>query len=526
MGKKIPVDLSIIRVLSDSFFFSMSRVAVLVLKPFKGIILGNLLGPRLYGILNIPAPYLLIANMLSNIGFSTSVLKLMPGYLHEGRPDLARMIYRSSAFLTVVLSSLWAVLLLVFSPWIADTFAHEPDAVNPMRLYALIIPFLAVNTFFASVYMAVQRGKLGAVLSFIYGVLNTVLPIAAILWQRNVTLIVGGMLAAEVIGAGLFTFYFHERVLSGLGRAIGPLWRGIKETTRFGYLFFIAGVGWNLISSVDRLMIKYYLSADQLGFYSMAAQVITVLSVVAATLGLALVPSLTAARNTGDRATFQKLVHNSARLGFITLVPIVVSIYALSRDIFSLLLPRYGPSAVILEILIFIGFIDLFCRISWASLVAYERGGLSAIAYISAALWNIVFNRLLIPHYGIAGAALSVLSTFVVLSAILLVMMKRVSGASINLMSAAHPLFLSLIYVLLGRFLQDLGSAARLVIVFVAGSGLYAAAALATGLIRKDDLEKVRGMLTPRASVAHVRLALALITILDRVNRSIGRNKQ
>lgn len=149
MDKKSPVDLSIVRVISDSFFFSVSRVAVLVLKPFKGIILGNLLGPSLYGILNIPNPYILIAGMLSNFGFNTTVLNLMPAYLHEGRPDLARMIYRSSAFLTVVLSTLWAVLLLVFSPWLADKVAHEPDAVNPMRLYALAIPFLAVNTYFA-----------------------------------------------------------------------------------------------------------------------------------------------------------------------------------------------------------------------------------------------------------------------------------------------------------------------------------------------------------------------------------------
>jgi len=525
MDKKSPIDLSTARVLSDSFFFSMSRIASLMLKPFKGIILGNLLGPRLYGILNIPAPYILILYTLSNIGFNTSVLKLMPGYLQEGRPDLTRMIYRSSAFLAVVLSSLWAIALLILSPWIAGNIAHEPDVVNPMRLYALIIPFLALNTLFASVYLAVQRGKLGAVISFVYGVLTTALPIAAILWRRNVTLIVGGMLAAEVIGAVLYTFYFHRRVLSALGKAVGPLWRGIKETTSFGFPFFIGGIGWNLINSVDRLMIKYYQPADQLGFYSMAQQVATVLSVIAATLGLALVPSLTAARNGGDRTAFQKLLHNSTRLGCIILVPIVALIYALSNDIFSLLLPRYGPSAGVLEIIIFIVFIDLFCRVSWASLVACERGGLSAVAYIVAALWNIVGNRLLIPQYGIAGAAFSLVSTFVVLAATLLIMMKRVSGATINLKGAAHPLLLSLIYVLLGWLLQSFGSAARLIIVSLAGSGLYAAAALSTGLIGKDDLEKVRGMLAPRASVTHVRLALALIGILERVNRLIGHNK-
>jgi O-antigen/teichoic acid export membrane protein len=525
MERKSPVDLSTTRVISDSFFFSAARVAVLIIKPIKGIILGNLLGPRLYGILNIPAPYIQISNMLSNIGYNTSVLKLMPGYLQEGKPDLARMIYRSSAFLTLALSTMWAALLLVFSPWIVERFAHEPDAVNPMRLYALVIPFLAVNTLFAVAYLAVQRGKLGAVISFIYGVLNTLLPIAAVLWRRNVTLIIGGILAAEVIGAALYTLYFHERVLSRLGAAVGPLWRGIRETSRFGLLFFLSGLGWNLILSIDRLMIKYYYPAAVLGFYSMGAQIITVLLIVASTLGFALVPSLTAARDSGERAIFQRLVHNTARLGFMALVPIAVGVFAMSRDVFALLLPRYGPSVIVVQILLPIAFIDLLCRIGWAALVAHGRGGLTAAAYLIAALWNIALNRLLIPVYGNVGAAAVALSTFVVLAVMLLVMMKRVSGAGVRIMSFVHPLFLSLIFILLGWLVRGWGPVPRLIVVAVAGSVLYAAAALATGLVRSEDFTRARAMLLPRSAVPHVRLALALIGILERAHRIIGRGR-
>ena len=511
MNTKSPVDLSVVRVISDSFFVSVSRVAVLVLKPIKGIILGNLLGPSLYGILNIPAPYILIAFVLSNVGFNTTVLNLMPRYLQERRPDLARMIYRSSTFLALALGTLWAALLLAFAPWLADQVAHEPAALNPLRLYALAIPFIVVNNLLASSFLAMQRGKLGAAISFLYGVLTTALPIAAVLWRRDVTIIIGGMLAAEVLGAALYTFSFHKKVLAGLGKAIGPLWRGVKETIRFGYLFFVAGLGWNLINSIDRLMIKYYMPADQLGFYSMAAQVVIVLNVVTTTLGLALVPSLTAARNAGDAATLRRLIHNSARLAFVALMPLAMAIFTLAGDFFAVLLPRYGPSVVIVEVIIFAGFIDIFCRISWASLVAHERGGLSALAYISAAAWNAASNWLLIPRFGIVGAGISLLSTFVILAALLLLMMKRVSGVIIDVKGAAHPLFLSLVYLLLGWLLRGLGPVPRLIIVFFSGSLLYVAMAFATGLIRKKDLETARRALAPRAAVPHVRLALALL---------------
>ena len=89
---KGPVDLSTAKVISDTFFVSFSRILVLILRPIRGIVLGRLLGPALYGILNIPVPYVNILKLFSNIGFNTAVLKLVPQYRQKGRPDLSRMI--------------------------------------------------------------------------------------------------------------------------------------------------------------------------------------------------------------------------------------------------------------------------------------------------------------------------------------------------------------------------------------------------------------------------------------------------
>jgi O-antigen/teichoic acid export membrane protein len=525
MEKKRSIDLSTGKVLSDSFFFSAARVATLIIKPIKGFILPGFLGPRLYGILNIPVPYILNGSMLSNLGYNTSVLKLMPGYLNEGRPDLSRMIYRSTAFCTLVLSSFWCAVLLVFSPWISTHVAHEPDAVNPLRIYALVIPFLAVNLFFAAAYLAVQRGKLGAAISFMYGVLNTLLPIAAVVWRRNVETVIWSVLASEAASAVCYAALFHRRVLSGFGTAVGPLWRGIKETTSFGWPFFLGGLGWNLINSVDRLLIKFYLPAAQLGYYSMATQVHMALGVITSTLGFALVPALTAARDTSERTTFQKLIHNSSRLGFIILVPISIGAIAFSRDLFSLVLPKFVPSVLIVQILVSIGFIDLFERIGWAALVAHGRGGATATTYILAAVWNIALNRILIPPFGIVGAAIAALSTFIFLAVVFLIQMRRVSGAFVSGRSYLQPIALSLIYPVLAYLLSGIGTLPRFLVGVIGGSVLYLLGVLLTGLVRPNDFEKIREMLAPRAAAPHVRLALGVAAVLERVQRVFGRSR-
>ncbi|HER44492.1 MAG TPA: hypothetical protein ENO08_08540, partial [Candidatus Eisenbacteria bacterium] len=181
MERKGPVDLSTTKVIFDTFFVSATKVFFLVLKPLRGVILGRLLGPAVYGIMNIPVPYVQISLILSNIGFTAAVAKLMPEHLQAGRRDLSRMIFRASVFLTVALALLWTALLIVFAPRIVRDIAHRPDALGPMVVYSLIIPFMAVNTIYASILLAVQRGKLRAKITAIHGVLNVALPIVCTL---------------------------------------------------------------------------------------------------------------------------------------------------------------------------------------------------------------------------------------------------------------------------------------------------------------------------------------------------------
>lgn len=521
-GGSSPVDTSTAKVISDTFFASTSKIVVQFLKPIRGIILGNLLGTHLYGLMNIADPYINIGIILSNIGFNTATARLIPEYQHMGRKDLARMIYRSSAVLTMVLGTIWCVLLLAFSGQIAERFAHQPDAAMPIRVYALIIPFLALNAFYAALYLAVQRGKLRAVITFVYGIFTLVLPITAVLWRRNVGVIIGGLVAAEAIGVLLFAVFFHRRIIRRFGETVGPLVRGMKEIFGFGYLFFFASLGWNMLNSVDRFMVTFYLPTDQYGIYFMATRVVTALSLVASTAGIALIPSLTVARSSGDRVLFGKQIHSTTRLGFMALVPLITIIFVLATDVVSLLLPdSFLPAAQVMQILVFIGLVDIICRTGYAALVAHGRGGMAASSYILAAVWNLFWNWQLIPRYGLTGAAVATLSAFVFLAVILQIMMRRVSGVNVKLANLLLPVLACLVYPLIGRLLAGAGSFVRIIVVVIAGTAVYLVLAVRLRIVRSEDLAKTREMLSPRASVPHVRLTLKLVDLMEAIDRRL-----
>ncbi len=519
--RKGPVDLTTTKVVADTFFSAGARVFVSLLKPVRTFVFGRYLGPHLYGILNIPTPFIQICTLTSNIGFTDSLTKLIPGYLQEGSPEKARMIFRSAAFLTAVLSIFWYTLLLIFSGTIVTDVARQPDAILPFRLYTLIIPFLALNTFFAAALITFQRGKLRAKITIFYGLLNILLPIIAVMWKRNVSLAIVGFVISEVLGSIVFSVAFCRYILPTLGKHAGPLLRGIKQIFSLGITFFFAQLGWSLINSVDRIMIKMYLPAAELGYYSLSVYFITALNFFPSGIGITLVPSLTVARTTGDDALYRRQIRNVSRLSFALLVPSILMLFTVSRDLIMLVVPKFEQSILVLKILLFIGIFDIACKIGKASLVAHGKGAMLSAAYLFVVAWNIVWNRILIPEYGIAGAAYTSLSSYFLLAVILQMLMKSTSGTSVKPIHLFHPLVLSLVYPAIGFILPLQGHFIRIIIVFLAGSVLYGFLGLVTKLARREDLCDMKEALSPRTGTGHVRIAVRVISLLESLSKRL-----
>lgn len=523
-GGRGPVDLTTFKVLSDTFFVSLSWIFITLLKPIRSILLGRLLGPYLYGVMNIATPYIQILVLAANIGFNDAMTKLIPGYLQDGKEADARLVFRAAFIMTLLLSVIWTVLLLALTGPILKYVAHQPEASVPFRLYALVIPFLALNTFYAVVFIAFQRGKARAKTTLFYGLLNVALPIAAVLYRQDINLVILGFVLSEVAGTLIFTFFYRRDVKPKLAGTSGPLLGGIREIFAVGHLFFFAQLGWNLINAVDRVMVKYFMDAQYLGFYTIGVLMVTSLGRITATAGMALVPSLSAARAMGDDRVYRRQVLNVSRLGFIVLVPIVMIIWSVIGDMIHLVLPKFAPAVPIIRILVFIAIFDLACRIGRASMVACGKGGQLAIAYAVTAAWNIAWNWVLIPRMGMAGAAYASLSSFLVLALILQGLMKKSVSVTVRVRDALFPLGLSLVFPVIHANIPLEGAILRTLAVLLIGSAAYIFLALVTGLVRGEDLAQARAALEPRANVPHVRAGLTLLGVMDNIRGMIRKD--
>ncbi|EET2948936.1 O41 family O-antigen flippase [Escherichia coli O41:H45] len=181
----------------------------------------------------------------------------------------------------------------------------------------------------------------------------------------------------------------------------------IKKFLGESWPFLISSIAIIIYMRIDQMFIKYYLPLNDLGIYSAMLPLATLWSFIPMTLSISVSPFLTKAKMESEEK-YQKILCFTFKLfsmlGWLICIPVCV----FSDYIVSLLYgPQYQTGAVVLSILIFTN-LFIYQGVAQSLWIINERKGkLSLLKTILGAIVCIVANLILIPKYGIIGAAIS-----------------------------------------------------------------------------------------------------------------------
>lgn len=195
--------------------------------------------------------------------------------------------------------------------------------------------------------------------------------------------------------------------------------------------WFIAALPMMIISSfelllfnIDIFMISKYLSPDQTGIYFAATKIMALIAFLNYAIGSAFTARYAQYHASNNQKALAEIVKKSATL---TLYPCLamISIILLFR---TQLLSLFGPGFENAEIVILILAIGLIFRAAIGPgervLMMTGHQNLCAIIYLTTASLDVVLNIILIPEYGILGAAIATTISFVVMAISLLLTIK------------------------------------------------------------------------------------------------------
>jgi O-antigen/teichoic acid export membrane protein len=261
-----------------------------------------------------------------------------------------------------------------------------------------------------------------------------------------------------------------------------------KKILRFAIPIIVFSTAVNLIMSLDLFFVKRILIDNELaGFYSAASMIARVPYSLVGALTAALFPAISASMN--DRQKTREYINESIRYTLLILVPLTLVVAASSSGLVSLIYSSvYKPAGVPLGILILgESFFALFAVLTTV-ISGSGKPGISMLLSLLILLVDFISNQILVPLWGMEGAALSTGISSVIGLSIAAFYVYRQHGVLTPASSTARILLASSLLFVAVSYMKPEGL--WLIFVYILAGAVYLLLLFLLKEIKPRDLER------------------------------------
>lgn len=426
-------------------------------------IITKLLGTENYGIWAQIIVTLSLVTPIATLGLPYTLVRFLAA--EKNKKEIQDGIYS-------VLAIIFAVVLIIsfgiflFSSSISNFFGGEKILV---KILAFVILFECLNLVFLNVFRAFQEmnkysffmifqtiGEVGliAVAVFLgYGLFGVIL---ALLIIRSVNFLIMGTHIIKKIGAKI------------------PNFSRIKEYLHFGLPTIPGNIFLWIVQSSDRYLINYFLGVLFVGYYAPAYTLGTIINLFVTPLGFVLPAVLSKLYDENKINKVKGYLRYSLKYFLMIGIPVVFGLSVLSKQLLIILstaeIAEQGYLVVppiALSILLW-GVYAIFFQV----IVLKKRTKIVGTIWLIAAFLNLGLNLILIPKFGILGAAITTLMAYAIAFIITCYYSSRDLKFDIDWKFILKSIFASILMVLFIIWLGPIGLA-KTIIAIISSALLY-----------------------------------------------------
>lgn len=378
------------------------------------------LEPAQVGLLRALQDAAILLSPFAQFGLAQSIFKFFPQWAKDKQahgPFIATILLLGAAAFV-----LFMTLFFVFKSSIASLF--EKNAADIIG-YSEVVLWLTFILMMTALLEAYSRSLLKNVVpNLLKEVVIRALLAALVVfyfhgWLTYDQFIVGTVLAYAACLAALAAYLFIQGHFK-ISFAHWPPWRGIKALIGYS-LFSLAGAaGMIIIGKIDSLMLASMCGLAAVAIYTTAFYMATIIEIPKRALSQIAMPLIARAFEKNDindiRTIYQKTSVNQFIIGTLLLIGVYINL----ENIFALM-PRKEVYQLGYWVVLMVGLgklIDMLFGPSSEIIVLskYFRFNIALILLLGASV--IVGNLILIPRYGINGAAIGASGAMILFNAI------------------------------------------------------------------------------------------------------------
>lgn len=388
-------------VTKNVFWLSIGQIGSRLIRAVIIIYAARILGAAEYGLFSYVLGFAGFFTIFADIGINNLLTRDTANH-PERRTE-----YFSTSFWIKISQIVFTVLLIIF---VAPYITNVKGAVYLIPFVAFLVVFDNIREFALAYLRGLEKMEIEA---FIVVAMNITIVVAGFIilnFSHTSKALLLSYIASVGLSAVLAVIVIRDKFRGVLGCFNKQLaWKIVNNSWPIAFSS-VLGI---FMLNTDIVMLGWWRSVAEIGYYSAGQRIIQVLYTIPALLASSLFPTVTRFIGQKNVAKVRNINEKSMSLAFLIALPVIVGGVVLGRPIFELVFGRdYLPGVLGFQILL-TTLLLVFPGIFITNLVLAYNLQKKAIYYVAAgSLSNVIFNALLIPRYGIAGSAVS---TFIAL---------------------------------------------------------------------------------------------------------------
>ena len=369
----------------------------------------NLISPDEYG------NYALIMSLYAIIAvfYQSGLQSALSKYYLEEKSEVRRKeIFSTIINTTAIIGLTLTVIIFFLAGWIAGETTGSTNFAGLVRIVFAALFFESITFITLHLLRTRELARKVVIYSSFSAIINLILNVYLVYYLRQG---IYGIIWAQLVTSVLFFIILLPFLRENYQRVLNP--ELIKSFFSFSYPLIIAGILSASVEVIDRFIIDHFMGKSEVGIYSFSYRIALVMNIFVMSLRGAWTPYSIRIYNEGGYniefgKTFTKIIAVSLLI-FLSVSIFIDDVFNFHMYTFYLFDPQYKSGINIIPVIL-ISYI-FSAIVTYYSVYPYVSGKSVhfLISDLIALIINISMNFILIPVYGIMGAAAATLLSYI-----------------------------------------------------------------------------------------------------------------
>lgn len=389
------------KITKNIVWLMFDQVFILILQFAVGIKIANYYGAELYGKYNYA---------VSLVAFSAIFFELLNSRVikkHYTDDNFNKIVFNVNFFRNTMAG------IIFFIPILLKLTVGMDNLLFYMLLLICVDNVLTTATYGIENFFEFKLESRRVVISNnIVKIISYTLQYVGMLFGMGIIAVPAIRCIGSLIRMGILKFQYQRTYLSKLESLEKRVDKGLLlNIIDEGKFLWVTYISFLVYTQVDRLMIKQYLGVAEVGIYTIGVQLSTILAILLGPVQNSLFPKMMELYKRDYKEYYNFYLFSNTLITQFYLVVTVISIFVVKLLFGYVYAQEYTPAIGVYSILALSIFIKANGSLQTGHMTLKNITKKSFYKTLISLVINIVLNAILIPRYGIDGAAIATLIT-------------------------------------------------------------------------------------------------------------------